>query len=172
MATGSGDEPATAGCGCPSAGPADREHAIDTLKAAFVQGRLAKGEFDARLGRALRSRTRDDLAVVTADLPAAPRAARPPGRVPPSGGKPVARPGRVIMAATAVYAVIWPLTFTVPWPVNGEGDPPVAVIMLFVSATVSYPLVLLIALAHMIARWHAKRSGGQPGPRPATGVGA
>ena len=171
MVTGSGDGPATTGCGCPPAEHADREHAIDTLKAAFVQGRLAKGEFDARLGRALRSRTRADLAVVTADLPAAPRSARAPARVPPPAGKPVARPSRVIMAATAIYAVIWPLTFAVPWPVNGEGDPPVAVIMLFVSATVSYPIVLLIALGHMIARWHAKRSGGQPAPRPATGVG-
>lgn len=171
MVTGPGDEPASAGCGCPLAEPADREHAIDTLKAAFVQGRLAKGEFDARLGRALQSRTRADLAVVTADLPPAPKPARPPARAPSPGGKPVARPSRVIMAATVIYAVIWPLTFAVPWPVNAEGDPPVAVIMLFASATVGYPIVLLIAVAHMIARWHAKRCDGQAPPRPAAGVG-
>ena len=171
MMTGPGDEPATAGCGCPSAEPADREHAIDTLKAGFVQGRLAKGEFDARLGRALQSRTRADLAVVTADLPAAPRSARPPARVSPPGGKPVARPSRVIVGATVIYAVIWAVVFALRWPVNAEGDPPVAVIMLFASATVSYPLVLLIAVANMIARWHAKRSGGHPPPRPAAGVG-
>ena len=171
MVTGPGDEPATAGCGCPLAEPADREHAVDTLKAAFVQGRLAKGEFDARLGRALQSRTRADLAVVTADLPAAPKAARSPARFPPPGGKPVVRPSRVIMAATAIYAVFWPITFALPWPVNAEGDPPAAVIALFAATTVTYPVILLIAVANMIVRWHAKRSGGQLAPRPATGVG-
>jgi 8-hydroxy-5-deazaflavin:NADPH oxidoreductase len=49
---------------------ADREQAIDTLKAAFVQGRLAKDEFDARLGQAFASRTFAELAAVTGDIPA------------------------------------------------------------------------------------------------------
>jgi len=40
------------------------------LKAAFVQGRLSKDEFDLRVGQALASRTFADLAVLTADLPA------------------------------------------------------------------------------------------------------
>jgi len=35
---------------------ADREQAIEVLKAAFVQGRLAKDEFDLRVGRGLRGR--------------------------------------------------------------------------------------------------------------------
>ena len=43
---------------------------ISTLKAAFVQGRLAKEEFDQRVSQTLRSRTYADLAAVTADLPA------------------------------------------------------------------------------------------------------
>jgi hypothetical protein len=49
---------------------ADRERAIDLLKAAFVQGRLDRDEFDARIGHAVASRTYGDLAAVTADLPA------------------------------------------------------------------------------------------------------
>ena len=49
---------------------ADREHAIDVLKAAFVQGRLTKDELDARLGRTLVSRTYADLADLTDDIPA------------------------------------------------------------------------------------------------------
>ena len=62
---------------------ADREWVIDLLKAAFVQERLARDEFDARVGQALASRTRAELAAVTADLPAEligalPR--RPPAR--------------------------------------------------------------------------------------------
>jgi hypothetical protein len=49
---------------------ADRERVIDLLKAAFVQGRLALDEFDARVGQALASRTYAELAAVTADIPA------------------------------------------------------------------------------------------------------
>jgi len=56
---------------------------IDLLKAAFVQGRLDRDEFDARIGQAVASRTYGELAAVTADLPAEligapPR--RPPAR--------------------------------------------------------------------------------------------
>ena len=49
---------------------ADREQAIDMLKAAFVQGRLSKDEFDVRVGQVLASRTYADLNVLTADIPA------------------------------------------------------------------------------------------------------
>ena len=49
---------------------ADREHVLDVLKAAFVQGRLAKGEFDTRVGQTLASRTYAELALLTADIPA------------------------------------------------------------------------------------------------------
>jgi hypothetical protein len=56
----------------------DAEQMIDTLKAAFVQGRLTKDEFDARIGQALVSRTYAELATVTADLPAGPAGGQPP----------------------------------------------------------------------------------------------
>ena len=49
---------------------ADRERVIDLLKAAFVQGRLRRDEFDARIGQALVSRTYGELAAVTAGIPA------------------------------------------------------------------------------------------------------
>jgi Domain of unknown function (DUF1707) len=49
---------------------AEREQVIDVLKAAFVQGRLTKDEFEARIARALTSRTYEALAAVTADVPA------------------------------------------------------------------------------------------------------
>jgi Domain of unknown function (DUF1707) len=57
---------------------ADREQVIEVLKAAFVQDRLAKDEFDARVGHALASRTCAELAAITADIPAALPAAQPP----------------------------------------------------------------------------------------------
>ena len=48
---------------------ADREHVIGVLQVAFVQGRLAQDEFEARIGQTLMSRTYLELSVVTADLP-------------------------------------------------------------------------------------------------------
>jgi len=52
----------------------DRERVVEVLKAAFVQGRLDKGELDARVGQAFASRTYAELAALTADIPAdAPR---------------------------------------------------------------------------------------------------
>ena len=49
---------------------ADREQVIGTLKAAFVQGMLAKDELDQRVGQAFASRTYAELAALTADIPA------------------------------------------------------------------------------------------------------
>ena len=51
------------------ASDADRDQAIEELKAAFVQGQLAKAEFEAHVGRALASRTYGELAAVTAGIP-------------------------------------------------------------------------------------------------------
>ena len=62
---------------------ADREQVIDLLKAAFVQGRLDRDEFDARIGQALARRTYGDLAAITGDIPAELTTAlprRPPAR--------------------------------------------------------------------------------------------
>jgi hypothetical protein len=91
MATGPGDEPVGAGRDRLRAGHADREQVIGTLKAAFVQGMLAKDEFDARVSQAFASRTCAELAAVTADLPAglaAAASARPPA---PARRRPMAR---------------------------------------------------------------------------------
>jgi hypothetical protein len=49
---------------------ADRERVISVLKSAFVQGRLDKDEFDARVGQTFASRTYGELAALTADIPA------------------------------------------------------------------------------------------------------
>jgi putative transcriptional regulator len=58
---------------------ADREQAIDMLKAAFAQGRLAKDEFEARVGQAFAARTHAELAAVTAGIPAPVIPDGPPG---------------------------------------------------------------------------------------------
>jgi hypothetical protein len=59
------------------ASDADRERVIDTLKAAFVQGRLTIDELAMRTGMALASRTYGELTAITADIPAARSEPRP-----------------------------------------------------------------------------------------------
>jgi hypothetical protein len=87
---------------------ADRDQVIDVLKAAFVQGRLAKDEFDLRVGQVLASRTYADLGALTADIPAGPvRAQSPtPARKPASVPKPTAVRAAVgLMCAGAVLTL-------------------------------------------------------------------
>ena len=67
------------------AGDADREQAIETLKTAFVHGRLSKDELDTRAGQALCARTVADLAVLTSDVSASPAAAPPRSSPAPAG---------------------------------------------------------------------------------------
>jgi hypothetical protein len=60
------------------ASDADREQVIDTLKTAFVQGRLTKDELGMRAGQALVSRTYAELTEITADIPRKLAEAPPP----------------------------------------------------------------------------------------------
>ena len=82
----------------------EREQAIKVLKAAFVQGLLAKDEFDLRLGQTFAARTYAELVAVTADLPAGLPAARPRKPARARAQQPVLRPGAVIIAANALWA--------------------------------------------------------------------
>jgi hypothetical protein len=148
---------------------ADREQATEQLKVAFVQGRLDKDEFDARVGQALTARTYTELAAVTADLPAAPTAAQPPELAGSRGERPVLRPGRVIMVATAIYAGMWSLAFFLP--TNSEGDSPAGIKLIGVT-TFFYFLVLVMAGGQLLDVRSEKRSGGQPPPRQGPGPGS
>jgi hypothetical protein len=95
--------------GLPDERHPDREQAISALKAAFVQGRLTSDEFDARVGQALASRTRAELAAITADIPVVP--------VGPAGVQPARRPDQpalsvksgmgATMAAAVLAAALW-----------------------------------------------------------------
>ena len=116
--SGLGDDRAVqpAGRGRLRASHADREQVIDTLKDAFVQGRLTKDEFDSRVGDVLASRTYADLAALTADLPAGPPPAKRPRQpIParprrPERGRRTARSGtalRVIAATTMLTGGVW-----------------------------------------------------------------
>ena len=140
---------------------ADREQVIGILKAAFVQGMLAKDEFDQRVGQAFAARTCAELAVLTADLPVGPIAAQSPKPVRAQGEQPVLRPGPALAVATALYAGVWAFTFLPSWPTNAEGDSPAPIIMLFFSTTLIYLFVSVIAVGFMIAGWREKRAGGR-----------
>ena len=76
---GPGDEIAAnaEGRGHLRASHADREQAVNVVKAAFVQGLLAKDEFDLRIGQVLAARTYTELAALTADIRAGLTAVRP-----------------------------------------------------------------------------------------------
>jgi hypothetical protein len=85
---------------------ADREQVIDTLKAAFVQGRLGKDEFDARIGQTFTSRTYAELAEVTAGIPAGLTGAQPL-REPAQPLREPAQPPREPAGARAKKAAAW-----------------------------------------------------------------
>jgi hypothetical protein len=96
---------------------ADREDAIEALKAAYVVGRLTEDEFEGRVGQAFASRTQTDLAAITADIPAGPVAA-PPARTP---DRAVAWATAAIIAAAGLGGavliggsalILWALTMT------------------------------------------------------------
>jgi putative transcriptional regulator len=61
------------------ASDADREQAIEVLTAAFVRDRLARAEFETRVGQALASRTYAELAAATDGIPGRLTADKPPG---------------------------------------------------------------------------------------------
>jgi hypothetical protein len=90
------------------ASDADRDRAIDVLKAAFVGGALTKDELAVRTGQVLASRTYGQLAAITGDL--APQPA-PPAK-PASPAKPAkpaepaspASPAKPKPATKAVHA--------------------------------------------------------------------
>jgi Domain of unknown function (DUF1707) len=81
VTTQPGDQAAAAldGYGRLRVSRSDREQAIDTLKVAFVHGRLTKDEFDERVGRALVPLTYAEMVALTDDIPAGPERCRPRG---------------------------------------------------------------------------------------------
>ncbi|MBT3165377.1 DUF1707 and DUF4190 domain-containing protein [Streptomyces sp. Vc74B-19] len=77
------------GPGAPSmlASHADRERAVDVLRAGYGEGRLDHPEFEKRVARAYSARTVAELSLLVADLPQGPMPqplATPQGPVPPT----------------------------------------------------------------------------------------
>ena len=157
MTTGPEDETRAGGRGHVRAAHADREQVIETLKAAFTQGRLHKDEFDLRVSQAFSSRTYAELAAVTADIPAGLTTAKPPAPARPQGERPARWPGSVLTVATVLYAGAW--AFVPFYP--GDGDNAPAGPLVFLAGPL-YIIIVTLCVSQMIASWREKRSGEQP----------
>jgi DUF1707 SHOCT-like domain/Domain of unknown function (DUF4190) len=97
------------------AASADRERAVDVLKAGFAEGRLTQDEYNERMNRAYAARTYAELTALTADLPAGamPMAYPMPVYQPPVSTNSLARASLVLgvaefftMGLTAIPAII------------------------------------------------------------------
>lgn len=97
--------PSVPGYGHIRASDADRERAVDVLKAGFAEGRLTKEEFAERQERALMARTYRDLAALTADLPVGPLGGFAPQPVLP-GSFPAAQRVNPLAVASLVSAFV------------------------------------------------------------------
>ena len=118
---------------------ADRERAVDVLKAAFAEGRLDQDEYIERVGQAQASRTYAELAALTADLPVGPL-------------------GTLAMAPIGALAVVPP---TPPAPAPRRAGPAVGTVvrpvsslavtsLIFGLVSVAIPGLIASALAALI----------------------
>jgi Domain of unknown function (DUF1707) len=143
---------------------ADREQAVDVLKAAFVQGRLSKDEFDLRVGLVFASRTYGDLGALTADLPdsvtsaqPSPERAREPGRA--LSFKTAVRVGAVGAAPSMASAAVV--------LIQAGGVPAVAGVL--VVGLTGLSVALLLAALLMLLSWVVRRSLREPEQGPPSG---
>jgi hypothetical protein len=166
------DKPLSAEGGRLRASHADRELVIEALRTAFVDGRLAKGELDARAGLALVARTYADLAVLIADIPPGQPAARPA----PASAR-VRRP----LAGAAVKAGICLVIGAVAWWIAEHTDTHPAAPGPHPFQSLHMPMALMFFAAGFTAvatlgrgavvSWQLRRSRGQLPPRPGRGPG-
>jgi Domain of unknown function (DUF1707) len=152
LMAGPGDEIA-AGRGRLRASHADREQVISILKAAFVQGMLAKDEFDLRVGQAFASRTYADLAALTTDItPARLTRARPPEPARESVNK---KKKAVAALSCATLAIVGMLAALPPIPDGSPFAVPVLMVFCVLCMAVSTGWLLLLHA------WIDERAGRQ-----------
>ncbi|MEV1020157.1 DUF1707 and DUF4190 domain-containing protein [Streptomyces sp. NPDC050264] len=119
---------------------ADRERAVDVLRAGFAEGRMPQGEYEKRVERAYQARTVGELSVLVADLPQGP--------VPQQQMPMMAPVPRTFLPAPPL-----------PAPTNGKA---VGALVCGVSTffSVGATAIPAVVLGHM-ARKEIKRSGEQ-----------
>ncbi|MFG2208417.1 DUF1707 and DUF4190 domain-containing protein [Streptomyces sp. NPDC048638] len=126
---------------------ADRERAVDVLKAGFAEGRLQQPEYEQRMGRAYQAQTHAELQMLVADLPQGP--------VPQAQFAP--RPG--------VPATFMPMPMQMPMPVHTNSSATGALIcgilMPMTWGATSIPAVILGHKARAEIRRTGERGDGQ-----------
>jgi Domain of unknown function (DUF1707) len=173
---GPGDESA-AGPGRYSyvrASHAEREQVVDALKAAFVQGRLAKDEFDLRVGRVLGSRTHADLNALTVDLPAGLIRAQPPQPIEEPDHEPALESAeRKVVKAFACLLVAAPSTVFGVALMESQNRPELGVAAR-VFLTIALACILAVPATGLVLfhSWLEKRPGTEPTPGPPPGGAA
>jgi Domain of unknown function (DUF1707)/Domain of unknown function (DUF4190) len=116
------------GYGHMRASDAERERAVDVLKAAFTEGRLSQDEYTDRVGEVQVSKTYGDLAELVHDVPIGPFGSLPPAPAPAYPGYPPALAGPAYPPVLPYQG--YPLAPYYPplsgyAPVYGPGYPPV-----------------------------------------------
>ena len=136
-----------------------REQVLDALKAAFVQGRLAKDEFDLRIGQVLAAYA--ELDAVTADIPARLTTAQPPETIRKSHNKKLVQRGTAAGAGASV-------ALTAAIAVAARGNPVISVVVVgLVGVFVAVLLAGLLTLVSWVLESVASRQPSQglpPGP--------
>ena len=160
---GPGEEVAAgAGRGRLRASRADREHVIETLKAAFVQGLLGKDEFDARVGQTLTARTYAELATLTACIPAGLPEGLPPRELAPVQAYPPM--DRAAKCVAGACAIIPPALLAAAFLVQSEG-----LFRLIFPVMIVYFMGWVVTGVQMLDTCYRRRSRRQPSQRPARG---
>ena len=141
------------------ASQADRGQVLDALKAAFVQGRLTKAEFDHRVGQALASYA--ELDALTGDIPA--------GRTQTQTTEPAreSRNRKLIQRGTAAGAGAG-MAFTAALVTAAGGSPVVGLVV--VPLIGSFVAVLLAGLLTLLSWVLDKGSNRRPSQGPPPGA--
>lgn len=163
MANTPGDGMVPLDYGAMRASTADRERAVDVLKAAFAEGRLDQGEYADRVGQAYSSRTYAELAILTADLPVGPLGTL--------GTMPV-QPGFGPYGPYAPYSQAGITYVPVPVPMQQPPAVPqgpqtngmavaafVFALGTFVTAGITAPLAIILGIGSLIRISHTRDKG-------------
>ena len=130
-----------------------REQVLDVLKDAFVHGRLAKDEFDLRVGQVLAAYAELDSA--TADIPTGLTTAQPPETIRKSHNKKLIQRGTAAGAGASVA-----LTATIA--VAARGNPVISLVVVGLAGIVV--AVLLAGLLRLVSWVLEMVSSRQPSP--------
>jgi Domain of unknown function (DUF1707) len=144
---------------------ADREHVIDTLKAAFVQGRLTKDEFDQRVGQAFDSKTYAELAALSADLPAGPT--RPMSQPRRAQGWSLGDEKVLKWAIASALSPLAPLAAA--FLTGNQVFAAMSVMLLILDLVLGLPFLLIVVGTRVEERRQERRSPGSQGQPPGPG---